>query len=90
VRAQTGSGSIRVEGRPASGWRIRTSSGSVTLGLPADASFELAARTSSGSIHSVHPITVMGTIGRRELRGKVRNGGVLLDVSTASGSIRIE
>jgi hypothetical protein len=33
---------------------------------------------------------VQGTIGRREIRGVVRGGGALLEVSTSSGDIRIE
>jgi hypothetical protein len=90
LRATTGSGSIRIEGRPVSGWRVRTASGNITLRVPADSAFELAARTSSGSIHTAHPVTVQGTIGRREIRGAVRGGGALLEVSTSSGDIRIE
>lgn len=90
VHARTGSGSIRAEGEMKGNWRLHTSSGSVTVRLPQDAAFDLAARTSSGSIQTAHPITVQGTIGRRELNGKVRGGGPLLDVSTSSGSIHIE
>jgi DUF4097 and DUF4098 domain-containing protein YvlB len=90
VHARTGSGSIRAEGEMKGNWRLHTSSGSVTVRLPQGAAFDLAARTSSGSIQTAQPITVQGTIGRRELNGKVRGGGPLLDVSTSSGSIHIE
>ena len=90
VRARTGSGEISAEGQMTGDWRLHTSSGSVTVRLPQGAAFDLAARTSSGSIRSDHPITVQGTIGRRELNGKVRGGGPLLEVSTSSGSIHIE
>ncbi|MCL4524683.1 MAG: DUF4097 domain-containing protein [Acidobacteria bacterium] len=90
VRARTGSGSIRADGEMKGNWRLHTSSGSVTVRLPQGAAFDLAARTSSGSIQTAHPITVQGTIGRRELNGKVRGGGPLLDVNTSSGSIHIE
>jgi DUF4097 and DUF4098 domain-containing protein YvlB len=90
VHARTGSGSIRAEGEMRGNWRLHTSSGSVTVRLPQGAAFDLAARTSSGSIQTAHPITVQGTVGRRELNGKVRGGGPLLDVSTSSGSIHIE
>ena len=90
VRARTGSGSIHVEGQMKGDWRLHTSSGGVTVRLPQGTAFDLAARTSSGSIQTAHPITVQGTIGRRELSGKVLGGGPLLDVSTSSGSIRIE
>ncbi|HEV8383662.1 MAG TPA: DUF4097 family beta strand repeat-containing protein [Candidatus Acidoferrales bacterium] len=90
VRARTGSGSIRADGEMTGSWRLHTSSGSVTVRLPGNAAFDLAARTSSGNIQTAHPITVQGTIGRRELNGKVRGGGPLLEVSTSSGSIHIE
>lgn len=90
LRVRTGSGGIRADGQPTSEWRLHTASGSITVRLPADTGFELNARTSSGSIHSAHPVTVVGTIGRRELHGKVRGGGALVEVSTSSGNIRIE
>ena len=90
LNASTGSGSINVDGTPTGSWRVSTSSGSITVRLPADAAFDLTAHTSSGSITTSHPVTVMGTLGRRDMRGKVRGGGVLVDLSTSSGSIRIE
>jgi DUF4097 and DUF4098 domain-containing protein YvlB len=88
--AKTGSGSIRAEGEPSGAWTVHTGSGGVELKLPADAAFDLAAHTSSGSISLNHPVTVQGTIGRKEVRGKVRGGGVPVDVETGSGSIEIQ
>jgi hypothetical protein len=90
LNASTGSGSINIDGTPTGAWRARTSSGSITVRLPAEAAFDLTAHTSSGSITTSHPVTVTGTLGRRDMRGKVRGGGVLIDLSTSSGSIRIE
>jgi hypothetical protein len=90
IRARTGSGSIRAQGEPTGTWSLRSSSGGITVRLPANAAFELDASTSSGSITTDHPITVVGTVGRRQLRGKVRGGGPLLDLNTSSGSIRVE
>ena len=89
-RAQTGSGSIRVDGKPEGAWRIGTGSGGVTVRLPADQGFELDAHTSSGSITTTHPVTVQGTLKRHELRGRVRGGGPTIEISTSSGSIRVE
>ncbi|HXH06918.1 MAG TPA: DUF4097 family beta strand repeat-containing protein [Vicinamibacterales bacterium] len=85
-----GSGRIEVEGRPVRDWRLRAASGSVTLRLVGEPGFELRARTSSGGLSTTHPVTVIGAVGRREIRGTVRGGGPLIDISTASGSIRIE
>ena len=90
VRASTGSGNIRIEGEPTNIWKLEAGSGGIALRLPANAGFELNARTGSGSISSDHPITVQGTFGRRQLRGTVRGGGPLIDLHTASGNIRIE
>jgi DUF4097 and DUF4098 domain-containing protein YvlB len=90
LRVRTGSGSIRAEGQPTGEWNVHTASGSITVRLPAEFAFDLSARSSSGRIHSIHPVTVVGTLERRELRGKVRGGGPLLALSTSSGSIHIE
>jgi Putative adhesin len=90
AKVSTGSGSITADGDPTGPWRLHTGSGSVTVRFPAGAAFELQARTSSGHIETNHPITVMGTISPREIHGKVGNGGVLVELSTSSGSIHIE
>jgi DUF4097 and DUF4098 domain-containing protein YvlB len=90
LQAQSGSGDIRVEGEATGGWVVRTGSGSVDLHLPEKASFDLDAHTGSGSIDLSHPVTVQGSIGRKEVRGKVGGGGVPVEVQTGSGSIRIE
>lgn len=89
ARVRTGSGSIRAEGTPTGDWSLHTSSGGVTVRLPGELGFELRARSSSGAIESAHPVTVEGRVSRRELFGKVRGGGPRIDLSTASGSIRI-
>jgi hypothetical protein len=90
ARVNTGSGSIHAQGDPTGEWRLRTGSGSLTVRVPEQAAFDLEAHTSSGHIESSHPITVQGTISPRELRGKVRGGGVLVSLQTSSGSIEIE
>src|SRR3954447_18635819 len=87
--AKAGSGDIRAEGFPSGAWTVHTGSGGVELKLPSDASFDLDAHTSSGSISLNHPVTVQGTVGRKEVRGKVRGGGVPVEVETGSGSIQI-
>ena len=68
---------------------VHSGSGSIHLRLPSDASFDLNARTSSGSISLDHPVTVQGTMGKKEIRGKVRGGGVTVEVETGSGNIEI-
>ncbi len=90
LRVRTGSGTIRADGAPTGDWSLHTSSGSIYVRLPGDAAFELDAETSSGSINSAHPVTVVGTLSKRRMRGTVRGGGFRLAVSTSSGSIRVE
>ncbi|MFQ5817010.1 MAG: DUF4097 domain-containing protein [Terriglobia bacterium] len=90
VRVSTGSGRINVAGAPAGDWKLGAGSGSITVRLPAEAAFDFYTRTGSGRIYTDHPITVQGSIGRRELRGQVRGGGFRLEVRTGSGNIRIQ
>jgi hypothetical protein len=91
AKVNSSSGSITVEGRPAGPWTISASSGGITLTLPPDAAFDLDARSSSGNIESVHPVTmtVTGKVDKRHVEGKVRGGGPLVQVHCSSGDIRI-
>ena len=90
LRIRTGSGNITAQGEPTGEWSLHTGSGRVLVHLPSGTAFDLNAHTSSGHISTDHPITVQGTIGRGELRGKVRGGGPLLELETGSGNIQIE
>ena len=90
LRVRTGSGDITAQGQPSGEWSLHTGSGRILVRLPSGAAFELNAHTSSGHISTGHPITVQGTIGRGELRGKVRGGGPLLELETGSGNVQIE
>jgi DUF4097 and DUF4098 domain-containing protein YvlB len=90
LQAEAGSGTITAEGNPTGSWTVHSGSGSIHLKLASDAGFDLDARTSSGSISVSQPVTVQGSIGRKELRGKVRGGGVPVEVETGSGNIDIQ
>ena len=90
LKARTGSGNIEAEGRQTGDWEIHTGSGGIRVRLPNDAKFELMARTSSGNVSTDFPITIQGTVNRRELSGSVNGGGPRLDLHTGSGSIHIE
>jgi DUF4097 and DUF4098 domain-containing protein YvlB len=90
LQAHAGSGSIRADGDPSGSWTVRTGSGSVNLRFPQNASFQLDAHTGSGSINLNHPVTVQGSINRKEVHGKVGGGGVPVQVETGSGSIAID
>jgi putative adhesin len=90
VRARTGSGGISVEGAPLKPWDVQTSSGTITMRVVGDTPFDLDARSSSGRVETSDPITVSGSISRQRVRGTVRGGGARVDLSTGSGSIRIQ
>jgi DUF4097 and DUF4098 domain-containing protein YvlB len=89
LRADAGSGNIEVEGEPTSDWRLGAGSGNITLKVPTQASFNIDARTSSGSLKVNHPFTMQGPVARNHIQGKVGNGGVLLDMHTGSGDIEV-
>jgi hypothetical protein len=88
--AKAGSGTIEAEGSPTGAWNVQTGSGTVQLKIPSDVAFDLAAHTSSGSISVDQPHSVQGSIGRKEIRGKVGGGGVPVAVQTGSGDIQIQ
>ena len=91
LRADAGSGNIHAEGEPTSDWRLGAGSGNITLRVPSQASFNVDARTSSGTLRfNNHQVTTQGTLAKNHIQGKVGNGGVLLDIHTGSGDIELE
>jgi DUF4097 and DUF4098 domain-containing protein YvlB len=89
LEAEAGSGTITAEGDPTGGWTVHSGSGSIHLRLASAAAFDLDAHTRSGSISVSQPVTVQGSLGSKELRGKVRGGGAPVEVETGSGNIEI-
>lgn len=90
LKARTGSGSIEADGQQTGDWDLHTGSGGIRVRLPENAKFNLMARTSSGSVQTDFPITIQGSVNRRELSGAVNGGGPRLELHTGSGSIHIE
>jgi hypothetical protein len=90
LEAEAGSGTITAEGNPTGSWTVHSGSGNIHLKLASDAAFDLDAHTSSGSISVNQPVTVQGSMGRKELRGKVHGGGVPVELETGSGNIEIQ
>ncbi|NQT79734.1 MAG: DUF4097 family beta strand repeat protein [Candidatus Aminicenantes bacterium] len=78
-------GSINRDGR----YTLKSHSGSIKMTLPSDSGFDLVAKTFSGRINSDFDITVSGKIGKREISGKVNDGGAVVKLSTFSGSITL-
>ncbi len=88
--ARAGSGDIVADGEPTSDWKLSAGSGNITLKVPSQASFDIDARTSSGSLKVNHPVTMQGTFTKNHVQGKVGNGGPLVDVHTGSGDIQVD
>ena len=88
IKASTASASIEIAGTPTTAWHATTSSGSITLAIPADTSFRLQAHTNSGSIHTNHTLKVT-TTGGHELEGTTGDGSVLVEARSSSGSITV-
>ncbi len=78
-------GDINTSGR----YYIKSHSGGIYLRIPGNSAFDLKAKTFSGSINSDFEITISGKISKRELNGKVNNGGADIEVKTFSGDIHI-
>ncbi len=89
LHARTGSGDISADGNVTAGWQLHTGSGSIRLAVGSANGFNLDIHTGSGSIHSDLPITVQGSLGKRELKGSVHGGGPEVAVSTGSGDVEI-
>jgi Putative adhesin len=90
VEASTGSGRIHAS-ETAGQVTAHTGSGGVNIQLPATGGFDLHARTGSGGVTVNPPITMENFSGsRHDVRGKIRGGGPLLELSTGSGGVRVE
>ena len=71
---------------------FRTVNGSITVELPEGAGAEVRAQTLHGRIETDFPVTVMH-VKRRfvgdKLEGTIGKGGLLLELETVNGSIRV-
>ncbi len=92
VKGNTVSGDITYKGEIMSQgqYRFKSHSGDVEVLLPANAAFEFAAKTFSGSIDSAFEIKVEGQISRREIHGTVGGGGASISLTTFSGNIDLK
>jgi lia operon protein LiaG len=89
LSVDTGSGSVELSlTKVPRDIEIDTGSGSVRIALPANASLDVDIDTGSGGISSDFAVT-MSEVRRRELRGRIGEGGSRLTVSTGSGGVRL-
>jgi len=93
VQCETSSGDIRVDSKVGAGmrWQLETSSGDVSVTVPAEARFAITAETSSGDIEIDFPLTVLGKLSKRAVRGTVgESPQAEIHIETSSGDIRIK
>lgn len=90
VYADTSNGSIHYEGTPVgTNNRLRTSNGSITVRIPADASVSFEVEAKDGSIHSSLPLTgdTEGDHWEAELNPPAATA---LSLRTSNGAVRID
>ena len=66
-----------------------TMNGSVTVLLPKNINVDLEAKTNNGKIYTEYPITMVGEISKKQITGKINNGGPLIYIETTNGGIEI-
>jgi DUF4097 and DUF4098 domain-containing protein YvlB len=81
LELKTGDGQVEVRAASgsslATGWRLETGDGNVSLEVPGDLAADVDLHTSAGQIRE------------NEVRGKVNGGGSLLTIRTGDGSIHL-
>jgi DUF4097 and DUF4098 domain-containing protein YvlB len=73
----------------ATGWRLESGDGAVTLEIPETLAADVDLRTGDGHIDLDIPVTTTGKIRENEVHGKLNGGGNLLVIHTGDGSIRL-
>jgi len=68
---------------------FESSTGEITVKLPANANTDLHAESISGNISTEFPLTVQGSAGSYSVNGTIGTGGRKLNVKTISGPIKV-
>jgi len=68
---------------------VQTSFAPICIALPDGAGDNVMARTSFGSIHSEHEMTITGDVGRDAVNGKIAGGDCELRLIDQDGNIDI-
>ncbi len=89
ARAETGSSQIRLDGRPAGDWHVRSRSGSVEMRVPANAPFDVLAKSRSGNVAVAHTVAASNAVTKHHVEGSVNGGGPKIDVETGSSAITL-
>jgi len=73
----------------ATGWRLESGDGTVTLEVPENLAADVDLHTGDGHIDLDMPVTAEGKVREGQVRGKLNGGGNLLVIHTGDGSIRL-
>jgi hypothetical protein len=84
VEARATTGSVL-----ATGWRLESGDGTVTLEVPETLAADVDLHTGDGHIDLEMPVTTEGKLRENEVHGKLNGGGNLLVIHTGDGSIRL-
>ena len=85
---RTGSGRVRISGRPSRPWRVTTGSSAIEAEFAADAAFSIEAVSGSGSVRA-EKLSVQGETSKGRVVGSIAGGGPAVELTSRSGSIRL-
>jgi len=90
AKAHTISGRVTVKGNPSTSdlWDLKTTSGTVDIGIAAGSNFHLLAESGSGEIRADVPIMIEEQ-GKHSMRAQIGSGGGRVEVHTLSGEIHL-
>lgn len=93
VELKTGDGGVEVRAASgstlATGWRLESGDGNVTVEVPAGLAADLDLHTGDGHIELDMPVTTEGKFRANEIRGKINGGGPMMTIRTSDGSIHL-
>jgi len=88
LKAQTGSGGIKITGTPSADWKLETGSGNVEL-WTGSAPLTIDASFGSGGLHTDREMLTQDSSDHHHISGKLNGGGPLVRIGTGSGEIRV-
>lgn len=88
LELKTEAGAIEISGEPEA-VTAETTSGAITLKLPAHYGADLTLMTTMGAIQSELPLVVYGAFDAHAIRGRLGRGGSAVSLRTRSGTIRL-
>jgi DUF4097 and DUF4098 domain-containing protein YvlB len=93
LNAKSGDGKIEVNAargsKVESSWSVQSGDGEVEVALPSDLHATIDASTGDGHISTDIPITVSGSLSKKQVQGTLNGGGQSLTIRTGDGSIRL-